>query len=540
MPSTRSSKRSNSDMNNENLGTSDETQSPQGKSPSRRRPLIQDLRKRARLNPPAGDSPQAANQAAEPEIQADNRGNGQTLNGEKNKRKRKITFSDESNSFAGNDEHEPGEINQADAGAPDGYVWDDTTGDWIRQEPDSPWNIDVSDIINAIYPEKDGETYSEAQLAAKHIDPVTKIETTFGEWLDVSRMRVKVLMQQKGREKSYHRNEPQLTPQVVNTIVTTAFQARPMGRICHENLKTLRDDIIVAGATNVKVQVAPLIKEKDQNLLEVRLANFKHIDGRTCWLNLAVNRKAWIHWPADVLFKRALLAFPPDNQFFSDGLDQRIRDLGFTFTETHNFACVDVLFQNVTELLKLYESPEKAIPGVIKALINKIKDGGGAGHQVSLDLKVGGQPKDMDELWTRWDTVRQEISAAFAKYKLYSDRTKLSNNPAPNGPSRQERRELRRQDEKKREQDRRGGKAPSINKGSVNPNVNPGTSCKACGRSGHVESDCELKKGGHPDCNYTAQPWAESAMGKAWKEKGRDVVGFHKFLARSYDQYPLT
>ena len=59
------------------------------------------------------------------------------------------------------------------------------------------------------------------------------------------------------------------------------------------------------------------------------------------------------------------------------------------------------------------------------------------------------------------------------------------------------------------------------------PKVDPTSSkCTACGRSGHDASTCvyNMSWGQHPDRNTTKAPFAESAVGKKWKEQGKDVL----------------
>jgi len=42
---------------------------------------------------------------------------------------------------------------------------------------------------------------------------------------------------------------------------------------------------------------------------------------------------------------------------------------------------------------------------------------------------------------------------------------------------------------------------------------------------------CSTTQANHPDVNKTSEPWEQSAQGKAWKQKGEDVLPFGKTLS---------
>jgi len=53
--------------------------------------------------------------------------------------------------------------------------------------------------------------------------------------------------------------------------------------------------------------------------------------------------------------------------------------------------------------------------------------------------------------------------------------------------------------------------------------------CTSCGRQNHTTANCLLKT--HPDANKSAEPWLQSASGKAWKAKSEEVLPFTRTLS---------
>ena len=74
----------------------------------------------------------------------------------------------------------------------------------------------------------------------------------------------------------------------------------------------------------------------------------------------------------------------------------------------------------------------------------------------------------------------------------------------------------------------KGGGDRTQDESAKKPKVDHGIAlkCTACGRSGHDASKCvfNMTWGQHPDRNTTNTPFADSAVGKRWKEKGKDVL----------------
>ena len=75
--------------------------------------------------------------------------------------------------------------------------------------------------------------------------------------------------------------------------------------------------------------------------------------------------------------------------------------------------------------------------------------------------------------------------------------------------------------------------AGTTGNGGNNPPQSSGR-CDRCGRGGHNEEGCLFRKtdgsSWHPNANLSGTPWAESAMGKAWKEQNEAVLPFTKDL----------
>ena len=88
------------------------------------------------------------------------------------------------------------------------------------------------------------------------------------------------------------------------------------------------------------------------------------------------------------------------------------------------------------------------------------------------------------------------------------------------------------------------GRIPLVPESAKKRKVDPTSisKCTACGRPGHDASSCvfNMSWGQHPDRNTTNTPFAESAVGKKWKEQGKDVLPYNlKLDGSAFSSVPI-
>ena len=194
-----------------------------------------------------------------------------------------------------------------------------------------------------------------------------------------------------------------------------------------------------------------------------------------------------------------------------------------------------------SKIYKLHGSPEVNAPEIIvKQMIKKIELCGPVGLTVAIQLRQGGIPKQIEELWLKWEALRQHIDKIAREAAQYTGAGLFVG--SANGLTRNERRQQERDAFKSLKKDKSGNGQNANPRNTGQPTKQQPTvteMCRGCGRR-HKTSDCKLIEGKHPDANTSSEAWASSVKGKAWKTAGFDFCQFERRIDGSAHAFALN
>ena len=296
----------------------------------------------------------------------------------------------------------------------------------------------------------------------------------------------------------------------------------------------------LASNQGAHVDLASLVDLELHQQLEIKFMSFMLDDKPAEFLTFA-DRKAWTKWKHDLFFERALLVWPdPVNTPGGLTVEMQIQKEELNFSNVMSWRSVTRWFAACSKIYKLHGSPDANAPEIVKQMIKKIELSGSVGLTVAIQLRQGGIPKQIEELWLKWEALRQHIDKIAREAAQYTGAGLFVG--SANGLTRNERRQQERDSFKSLKKDKSGNGQNANPRNTGQPTKQQPTvteMCRGCGRR-HKTSDCKLIEGKHPDANTSSEAWASSVKGKAWKTAGFDFCQFERRIDGSAHAFALN
>lgn len=250
-------------------------------------------------------------------------------------------------------------------------------------------------------------------------------------------------------------------------------------------------------------------------------------------------RKSGLNWkglPADVFFKYLLAQYPEPRNSANSSTEERFRTLDEALfaVDIHNPKCYNGLFQAVKKILEVPDAQQvtpQRVTTWCAILTDKIGKTPLVNKKLWQFMKADDfKPTEIDQWFVRVREEQDNMHAAVVKLESYGFliqkiQNSNSNGKVPTSLSYKGSYQNKNLQSKKIE-------VPPIEKFPHKRKFDAKL-CRHCGRSGHEEKECKFVKDEnniHPDANTTNEPWASSEKGKAWAEKGQEVLPFSKTL----------
>ena len=166
-----------------------------------------------------------------------------------------------------------------------------------------------------------------------------------------------------------------------------------------------------ASNPGAKVDLASLINLELHHSMEIKFIGFM-LDGLPAnYLTLA-DRKGWMKWRHDEFFERALKVWPdPANVLGGLSVETQIKREPLQFNNFKTWRNVDKWFFACVKIFILHGSPEVSLPEIIKIMIKRIEQSNSVGANAAIQLRKDGLPHNIDDLWLKWEALRQRIDS---------------------------------------------------------------------------------------------------------------------------------
>ena len=236
-------------------------------------------------------------------------------------------------------------------------------------------------------------------------------------------------------------------------------------------------------------------------------------------------------------FRVMLFEYPTEKNTSDSSLEERFRQIDKKLfkIDLKNPKCYNALFLQVMKIMEVEDAipvNEKRVTDLCSILTNKIGKDNTLNKQMWEHMSVKTfKPTSINEWFERTRAEMRRLYGAMVCLESYGvkigsdnnnhDRTKHDDKPKYKQDKLDKKEDkfpqsTKRNYEKLTDEQRETLKAERAKK-----------LCNVCGRKGHTKHECKFiadKNNTHPDANTTSAVWAESAKGRAWKEKGQETL----------------